>query len=108
MIWPLTNLKRWHLLRREAQQYAPIWSLGLIYLKKHDYSQAKDYFDQLPEGNATQLDNYQVMQSYAYAVMGEKAKAITLLEKTLKKYPNLDPITEIHKYMLHLEILMRP
>ena len=67
-----------------------IWSLGLIYLKKHHYSQAKDYFDQLPEGDATQLDNYQVMQSYAYAVMGEKAKAITLLEKTLKRYPNLD------------------
>jgi len=73
-----------------TQRYTYVWSLGLVYLKKHDYSQAKDYFDQLPEGDAIQLDNYQVMQSYGYAVMGEKAKAITLLEKTLKKYPNLD------------------
>jgi TolB-like protein/class 3 adenylate cyclase/Tfp pilus assembly protein PilF len=86
----IDQFKKMLLITAKAQRYVPTWSLGLIYLKKHDYSQAKDYFDQLPEGDATQLDNYQVMQSYAYAVMGEKAKAITLLEKTLKRYPNLD------------------
>ncbi len=73
----------------KAQQYIPIWSLGLIYLKQHNYTQAKDIFDHLPEGNGTQLDNYQVMQSYAYAVMGNKEKAKTLLDETMRKYPNL-------------------
>ena len=73
----------------KAQQYIPVWSLGLIYLKQHLYPQAKEAFDQLPAGNDTQLDNFQVMQSYAYAVMGDKAKAKTLLEETMKKYPNL-------------------
>ncbi len=70
-------------------------TLGLIYLTKHLYSQAKDVFDQLPpDDKYFSVDNNQIMQSYAYAVMGDKAKAKTLLEKTLKKYPDLDQITE--------------
>ena len=73
----------------QDQQYIPVFSLGLIYLKQHLYSQAKEAFDKLPEGNGTQIDNSQIMQSYGYAVLGDKEKAITLLEKTLKKYPNL-------------------
>ena len=60
-----------------------------MYLKKNLYPEARGEFDQLPEGNDNQIDNYQVMQSYAYAVMGEKEKAQTLLQKTLKKYPDL-------------------
>jgi adenylate cyclase len=64
-------------------------ALGLIYLKKHLYSQAKETFDQLSRGDQHQIDNNQVMQSYAYAVIGDKAKAITLLEETMKNYPNL-------------------
>ena len=71
----------------KAVQYTPIWSLGLIYLKQHLYTKAKEAFDQLPEGNATQLDNFQVMQAYAYAVMGDKVKAKTLLQETQKKNP---------------------
>ena len=73
----------------KSNQYVSIFSLGLIYLKKHLYSQAKEAFDQLPEGNGAQIDNSQIMQSYGYAVLGDKIKAKTLLEKTLKKYPNL-------------------
>ena len=74
----------------KAQQYVPIWSLGLIYLKQHLYTKArKEAFDQLPEGNATQLDNFQIMQAYAYAVMGDKIKAKKLLEETKKKYIKL-------------------
>jgi len=73
----------------KAQQYVPIWSLGLIYLKQHLYTKAKEAFDQLPEGNATQLDNFQIMQAYAYAVMGDKVKATTLLQQAKKKYANL-------------------
>ncbi len=68
---------------------AAIWSLGLIYLKQNLYSKAKEMFDQVPEGNNKQLDNSQLMQSYGYAVMGDKAKAKKLLEETLKKYPDL-------------------
>ena len=45
--------------------------------------------EHLPEGDGAQLDNFQVMQSYAYAIMGDKTKAITLLKATLKKYPTL-------------------
>ena len=58
-------------------------------MKQHLYSQAKETFDQLSKGDEQQIDNNQVMQSYAYAVMGDKAKAKILLEETLKKYPNL-------------------
>ena len=76
-----------------------IFSLGLIYLKQHLYAQAKVVFDMLPEGNGAQLDNFQVMQSYAYAVMGDKAKAKSLLEETLKKYPNLSPYRNSQVYI---------
>jgi class 3 adenylate cyclase/TolB-like protein/Tfp pilus assembly protein PilF len=68
------------------QKYVPLWSLGLIYLKQHLFSKAKEIFDQLPEGSGKQLDNFQLMQAYAYAVMGEKEKAKYLYEDTYKKY----------------------
>ena len=67
----------------------PMWSIGLVYLKKGSYSQAKVIFDNLSKGDGRQIDNNQIMQSYAYAVMGEKAKAKALLEATMIKYPNL-------------------
>ena len=70
-------------------KYIPTWSIGLVHLKKNLYPDARGEFNQLPEGNDNQIDNYQVMQSYAYAVMGEKEKALTLLQKTLKEYPDL-------------------
>ena len=72
----------------KTNQYVPVYSAGLVYLKMHLYPEARKSFDQLPEGDAG-IDNYQVMQSYGYAVMGDKAKAKTLLEKTMKKYPHL-------------------
>lgn len=65
------------------------WSLGLIYLKQNLFSKAKEMFDQLPESKDGQLDNFQLMQSYGYAVMGDKPKAKKLLEETLKKYFDL-------------------
>jgi tetratricopeptide (TPR) repeat protein len=73
----------------KLQQFIPILSMGLVYLKQKNYVQAKDVFDHLPEGNKNQLDNFQIMQSYAYAIMGDKPRAKTLLEETLKKYPDL-------------------
>jgi len=85
----INQFKKMSSFINKSQQYVPVFSLGLIYLKQHLYTQAKDYFDQLPEGNEHQIDNCQVMQSYGYAVMGDKAKAKTLFEETLKKYPNL-------------------
>ncbi len=68
------------------QKYVPVWSLGLIYLKQNQYNKAKEMYNQLPDGNGAQLDNFQLMQSYAYAVMGEKEKAKSLLDETYKKY----------------------
>ena len=63
-------------------------TLGFTYLAKKLYSQARDVFNQLPPDDKTFLDNNQIMQSYAYAVMGDKAKAKMLMEITLKKYPD--------------------
>jgi adenylate cyclase len=85
----IAQFKKLTSLVSQEQKYVPIWSLGLIYLKQHLYSQAKETFDQLSKGDEQQIDNNQVMQSYAYAVIGDKTKAITLLEETLKKYPNI-------------------
>ena len=41
----------------------------------------------------------QIMQSYGYAVMGDKVKAETLLEKTLKKYPNISHFRNSQVYV---------
>ena len=50
------------------------------------YSQAKEDFDKIPEGNHdTQIDNISVMQSYGYGLLGDKAKAKELLEKALNE-----------------------
>jgi adenylate cyclase len=83
----------------KLQQNIPVFSMGLVYLKKNQYAQAKDIFDHLPEGNKDQPDNYQVMQSYAYAIMGDKPKAKALLEETLKKYPDLSSYRNAQVYV---------
>ena len=83
----------------KLQQNIPVFSMGLVYLKKNEYAQAKDIFDHLPEGNKDQPDNYQVMQSYAYAVMGDKIKAKKLFEETLKKYPALSSYRNAQVYV---------
>jgi tetratricopeptide (TPR) repeat protein len=93
----MEQFKKTEAFANKAQKYQPIWSFGLIYLKQHLYAQAKVAFDQLPEGNGGQLDNYQIMQAYGYAVMGDKAK--TLLEETLKKYPNLSQYRNSQVYV---------
>ncbi len=68
------------------QKYVPVWSIGLIYLKQNLYPSAKQMFDQLPAGSNAQLDNFQLMQCYAYAIVGDKERAKSLLEDTYKKY----------------------
>ena len=62
--------------------------LGLSYLRKKLYTQSSETFNQLLPDDKSGLDNNQVMQSYAYAVIGDKAKAKILFEQTLKKYPD--------------------
>lgn len=84
-----SQFKKMELFIPKTLQYVPVWSVGLIYLKQHLYPQAKQIFDRLPQTKDSQIDNYQVMQSYAYAVMGDTEKAKRLLEETLKKNPNL-------------------
>ena len=70
-------------------KFVPDFSLGLIYLKKHEYLNAKEFFDKLPLSNGTEIDNPQILQCYGYAIMGDTIKAKSLLKETLKKYPNL-------------------
>lgn len=72
-----------------SQKSVPDFSLGLIYLKKHEYLQAKEFFDKLPPGNGTEIDNPQILQCYGYAIMGDTTKSKVLFKETLKKYPNL-------------------
>ena len=72
-----------------SQKFIPDFSLGLIYLRKHEYLNAKEFFDKLPLGNGPEIDNPQVMQSYGYAIMGDTIKAKVLFKETLKKYPNI-------------------
>ena len=57
MILLSVNLKKCASFISKAQQYIPVFSLGLIYLKQHLYPQAKEAFDKLPEGNGAQIDN---------------------------------------------------
>ena len=70
-------------------EFVPDFSIGLIYLKKHEYLNAKELFDKLPPGNGTELDDPQIMQSYGYAIIGDTMKAKVLFKETLKKHPNL-------------------
>ena len=75
------------------------WSIGLVYLKQKLYPQAKAIFASLPQGNGHQIDNDQIMQSYGYAVLDDKAKAKALLGETLKKYPNLSQYRNSQVYV---------
>jgi serine/threonine-protein kinase len=77
----LTQFKKNAALADNKDKQFPIYFNGLIYLKKHLYSQAKEAFDQLPEGS--------ILRIYGYAAMGDKAKAMTGLEKVLDKDPNI-------------------
>ena len=70
-------------------QFTSDFSIGLNYLKQNEYQKAKGFFDKLPIGNGSQIDNPQIMQSYGYAVIGDTIKAKILLKETLKKYPTL-------------------
>jgi len=65
------------------------FSIGLIYLKKHEYLNAKEQFDKLPPGNGTEIDDPQIMQSYGYAIIGDTIKAKAIFKEALKKHPNL-------------------
>ena len=65
------------------------FSIGLNYLKKHEYLNAKELFDKLPPGKGTEIDDPQIMQSYGYAIIGDTIKAKAIFKEALKKHPNL-------------------
>ena len=67
------------------------WSLGLVYLEKKLYPQAENFFDKLSITKDFNLDDNQIMQSYAYAIMGNKTKAYELLKKTLNERSHQPP-----------------
>lgn len=75
------------------------WSLGLVYLEKKLYQQAENVFDKLSITRGYILDDNQIMQSYAYAIMGDKTKAKELLKKTLKERSNQLPYRVAQVYI---------
>ena len=85
----IKQLKLLNVINPGGGQTLTSMSLGLIYLKQNLFSKAKEMFDQLPESKDGELDNFQLIQSYGFAVMGDKAKAKKLLEEILKKFSDL-------------------
>jgi TolB-like protein/tetratricopeptide (TPR) repeat protein len=68
------------------QQEILSWSLGLAYFENKMYQQSKQEFDKISDLDHNSLiDHYVIMQSYGYALLGDKAKAKELLEKTLRE-----------------------
>lgn len=62
------------------------WSLGLAYFENKMYLQARQEFDRISEcNNSNPIDYYLIMQSYGYALLGDKAKAKEVLGKALKE-----------------------
>lgn len=67
------------------QQEIISWSLGLAYVESKMYQQAKQEFDKIPDlDHKSMTDHYAIMQSYGYALLGDKTKANNILKKTLK------------------------
>ena len=64
------------------------WSLGLVYIQKKMYTEARQEFDKvlIPEFRAgvSQVDNGAIMKSYGYAAIGDRVKSKELLDSTLK------------------------
>ena len=62
------------------------WSLGLVYVQKKMYAEAKQAFGRVSASdlNANPIDYYAIMQSYGFALTGDQVKAKELLDSTLK------------------------
>jgi TolB-like protein/class 3 adenylate cyclase len=62
------------------------WSLGLVYAQKKMFPEAIQQFDKLSttDHNANPIDYFALMQSYGYALAGDRDKAKKLLGNTLK------------------------
>lgn len=66
------------------QQEVLSWSLGLAYVQNKMYQEAKQEFDKISDLQHTNpTDHYAIMQSYGYALLGNKIKSKELLEKAL-------------------------
>jgi len=62
------------------------WSLGLAYFEKKMYPEAREQFDKVSyTEHINPIDYYVAMQSYGYALLGDKAKAMDLLKKSLNE-----------------------
>jgi class 3 adenylate cyclase/TolB-like protein/Tfp pilus assembly protein PilF len=68
------------------QQEVLSWSLGLVYVQSKMYTQARQQFDKISTAEHNNpIDYYPIMQSYGYALLGDKAKARQLLEVALNE-----------------------
>ena len=66
------------------------WSLGLAYFENKMYQEARQAFAKVSDLNHTnKIDFYLLMQSYGFALLGDKAKAKELLEKALNEKGNV-------------------
>ncbi len=60
------------------------WSLGLTYVQKKMYKEAREEFDKITfTDHKNTIDYYFAMQSYGYALLGDTLKAKDLLQKSL-------------------------
>jgi adenylate cyclase len=69
------------------QEGVVAWSLGLVYVQEKMYREAKQQFEKVSSSdhNANPIDYYAIMQSYGYALTGDRVEAKELLDSTLKK-----------------------
>ena len=79
----ITQFKKTEEIAGKAQDVVS-WSLGYAYVENKMYRDAKEQFEK-PFNGLNPIDYYPVMQSYGYALMGDKPKAKELLEKAIKE-----------------------
>jgi adenylate cyclase len=69
-----------------SQAEVTAWSLGLVYLQKKMYREAREEFDKITfTDHKNPIDYYYAMQSYGYALLKDTIKAKDLLQKSLNE-----------------------
>jgi adenylate cyclase len=74
-------------------------TLALLYLKKKMYPQAIELINQMPKIPTANYDGQDPFLCYAYAVSGDSNRAKSVLDNTLKKYPDQSPYILSYAYI---------
>ena len=80
----IETLDKWK--KAPLQEGVVAWSLGLVYVQKTMMQEATWEFEKVSETdhNVNPIDYYLIMQSYGFALTGERERARQLLDSTLK------------------------